>query len=108
MAVAALVFASYPESTLGPYQEVVQFLACGYQTRSVRFATHLYVTSDVAMAAGREMGGYPKKIARIRIRHDLDKGRYRTRSAVPPASGSPRPGSPTCNPPSPSRRPIRS
>ena len=36
----------------------------------VQFATHLYVTSDVAMAAGREMGGYPKKIADIRIEGD--------------------------------------
>ena len=71
-AVAGLVFARYPTSTLGPYLEVVQFLACLYQGKSVQFATHLYVTSDVAMAAGREMGGYPKKIAKIDIDGDPD------------------------------------
>ncbi len=69
-AVAALVFATYPATDLGPYQEAVQFLVCEYQGHPVQFATHLYVTSDAAMAAGREMGGYPKKIARIRIDHD--------------------------------------
>ena len=69
-AVAGLVFASYPSSDLGPYLEVVQFLACKYQNKPVQFATHLYVTSDVAMAAGREMGGYPKKMAEIRIQGD--------------------------------------
>lgn len=66
-AVAGLVFARYPASTLGPYLEVVQFLYCLYGQQLVQFATHLYVTTDVAMAAGREMGGYPKKIADIRI-----------------------------------------
>jgi acetoacetate decarboxylase len=65
--VAGMVFADYPSSTLGPYREFVQFLACIYQGQPVQFATHLYVTSDVAMACGREMGGYPKKGAEIRF-----------------------------------------
>jgi len=62
---AGLVFATYPESTLGPYSEVVLFLDAVYQKRKVKYGTHLYVTTDVAMAAGREMGGFPKKIAAI-------------------------------------------
>ncbi len=36
-----------------------------FQGRPLQFAAFLYVTTDAAMAAGREMGGYPKKIARI-------------------------------------------
>jgi acetoacetate decarboxylase len=74
--VAGLVFAHYPSGSLGPYQEVVQFLLCVYQGKPVQFATHLYVTTDVAMAAGREMGGYPKKVASIHI-HGDDSGPFR-------------------------------
>jgi acetoacetate decarboxylase len=62
---AGLVFASYPSSNLGPYDEVVLFLDVVFKGRPHQFGAFLYVTSDAAMAAGREMGGYPKKIARI-------------------------------------------
>jgi acetoacetate decarboxylase len=62
---AGLVFASYPSSTLGPYDEVVQYLDVVYDGGKYKFATFLYVTTDSAMSAGREMGGYPKKIGRI-------------------------------------------
>jgi acetoacetate decarboxylase len=62
---AGLVFASYPSSNLGPYDEVVLFLDVFWNGRPLQFAAFLYVTTDAAMAAGREMGGYPKKIARI-------------------------------------------
>jgi acetoacetate decarboxylase len=62
---AGLVFASYPSSNLGPYDEVVLFLDVVFKGRPLQFGAFLYVTSDSAMAAGREMGGYPKKIARI-------------------------------------------
>jgi len=62
---AGLVFASYPSSNLGPYDEVVLYLDVVFRGRPLQFAAFLYVTTDAAMAAGREMGGYPKKIARI-------------------------------------------
>jgi acetoacetate decarboxylase len=62
---AGLVFASYPSSNLGPYDEVVLFVDVLFKGRPFQFAAFLYVTTDAAMAAGREMGGYPKKIARI-------------------------------------------
>lgn len=62
---AGLVFASYPSSTLGPYDEVVQYLDVVYKGANYKYATFLYVTTDSAMSAGREMGGYPKKIGRI-------------------------------------------
>jgi acetoacetate decarboxylase len=62
---AGLVFASYPSSNLGPYDEVVLFLDVTFKGRPLQYAAFLYVTSDAAMAAGREMGGYPKKIGRI-------------------------------------------
>jgi acetoacetate decarboxylase len=62
---AGLVFASYPASNLGPYDEVVLYLDVTFKGRPLQYAAFLYVTSDAAMAAGREMGGYPKKIGRI-------------------------------------------
>ncbi len=64
-ATAGLVFASYPSSTIGPYNEVVLFLDATYKGEPVKYAVHLYVTTDVAMAAGREMAGFPKKLATI-------------------------------------------
>ena len=68
--IAGLVFANYPVCTLEPYVEAVQFLACMYQGKLVQYATQLFVTSDIAMAAGREMGGYPKKMAAISLQGD--------------------------------------
>ena len=62
---AGLVFASYPWSNLGPYEEVVLYLRVLYKGQPMQYAAFLYVTTDAAMAAGREMGGYPKKIGRI-------------------------------------------
>ncbi len=67
---AGFVFASYPWSTLGPYEEVVQYIDCLDDGVPKQFATALYVTSDAAMAAGREAAGFPKKIAKIDVRHD--------------------------------------
>ena len=52
-------------ATSGPYDEVVLFLDVSYKGKPFQFAAFLYVTTDAAMAAGREMGGYPKKIGRI-------------------------------------------
>ncbi len=62
---AGLVFASYPSSNLGPYDEVVLFIDVLFKGKPFQYAAFLYVTTDAAMAAGREMGGYPKKIAKI-------------------------------------------
>ena len=81
---AGLVFASYPSSTLGPYDEVVQYVDVVYEGVPYKYATFLYVTTDSAMAAGREMGGYPKKIGRIEF---LSVRRGRRCSSAPPVCG---------------------
>jgi acetoacetate decarboxylase len=62
---ATLVFAEYPWSTLGPYNEVAQALKCTYRGQPMYYAVRLHVTADSAMAAGREIAGFPKKMARI-------------------------------------------
>jgi len=87
-AMAGLVFAHYPWSSLGAYDEVIVYLKAMFQGREVQYAAYLYVTTDAAMAAGREMGGYPKKIAKI----DIDSGvcfsgRMERPSGIPLCSG---------------------
>ena len=52
---AILAFAAYPWSSLGPYREVVHLLSVTYQGQPMRYALALYVTSDAAMASGREL-----------------------------------------------------
>jgi acetoacetate decarboxylase len=105
---AGLVFASYPASNLGPYDEVVQYLDVVFKGRPLQYAAFLYVTTDAAMAAGREMGGYPKKIARIEYLPGpaqtailerpgglrLCSGTMRPEHRIVPETGSPKPGLP--------------
>jgi acetoacetate decarboxylase len=90
--VAGLVFADYPESSLGAYREVVVYLHAIYEGRPIQFAAYLYVTTDVAMAAGREMGGYPKKIGAISFEDaETIRGTLERPAGMPLASGSLRP-----------------
>jgi acetoacetate decarboxylase len=62
---AVLVLVEHPWTTSGPFNEAIQFLICAYKGRTVQYVPHILVNSDVAMAAGRESYGYPKKIAHI-------------------------------------------
>ncbi len=68
---ALLAFASYPWSSLGAYNEVVQILDVTYKGKPTKYAVALYVSTDQAMAAGREVGGYPKKIAKIGFQYGI-------------------------------------
>jgi acetoacetate decarboxylase len=69
-AIAEVVFASYPASGIGAYNEVAQTIAVvapgvkGQQANGL-YPVRLHVTTDVAMAAGREIGGFPKKLGAI-------------------------------------------
>jgi acetoacetate decarboxylase len=69
---AWLVFASYPWSNLGHHEEVVLYLRVLDKGQPMQYAAFRYVTSDAVMAAGPEMGGYPKKIGRIAFLSDSD------------------------------------
>ena len=67
LAVASMLFARYPFSTVGAYNEVGQNLAVTYkgQPGMCMYSTRLHVTNDQAMAAGREVGGFAKRIGDI-------------------------------------------
>lgn len=64
-AIAEVVFARYPFSNIGAYNEVAQVVAVSYKGQPGSYAVRLHVTSDQAMAAGREIGGFPKKLGHI-------------------------------------------
>ena len=64
-ALAQVVFARYPFSNVGAYNEVAQTVVVTYKGTPGAYAIRLHVTNDQAMAAGREIGGFPKKLGII-------------------------------------------
>jgi acetoacetate decarboxylase len=65
LALAEVVFAKYPFSNIGAYLEVAQTVAVTYKGAPGAYAVRLHVTSDQALTAGREIGGFPKKMGSI-------------------------------------------
>jgi acetoacetate decarboxylase len=61
----AVVFADYPDTTIGPYREVVVLVGAQRQQATGMFCPLIYVDSDAALCAGREIWGFPKKLAQI-------------------------------------------
>jgi Acetoacetate decarboxylase (ADC) len=68
-AAANVVFAKYRECDLGPYMEVIVSLAVLHDGKPYGYIPAIYVDNDAALLAGRELGGYPKKMARITMRN---------------------------------------
>jgi acetoacetate decarboxylase len=64
------LFADYPESTIGPYREVAILVSVSFRGSQALYCPLIYVTTDVALCQGREVWGFPKKLAEI----DLDLG----------------------------------
>jgi acetoacetate decarboxylase len=64
-AIAQVVFAKYPFSNMGAYNEVAQTIMVTYKGKPGAFAVRLHVTTDQAMCAGREIGGFPKNLGTI-------------------------------------------
>ncbi len=64
---ATSVMARYPTSTVGPYLENVELLQVQAGERVGLYVPFIYVTTDVALAQGREIWGFPKKLADISL-----------------------------------------
>lgn len=62
-----LTFAKYRGGTLEPYNEVFLQIPCLYEDRLYLYIPSMYVTTDQAMASGRELAGFPKKLAMIQL-----------------------------------------
>ncbi len=79
-----LIFANYRENPqIGPYAEVVVAIPVLLDGMPLLYVPAIYVDTDGALIAGREFGGYPKKLAEIAldIYGNLYLGRIR-RSSV--------------------------
>lgn len=61
------IFADYQVSTVGAYHEVVFLVSAEYEGVHGFFCPFIYVTTDATLASGREIWGFPKKIAQISV-----------------------------------------
>jgi acetoacetate decarboxylase len=58
--------ATYPKTNFGvSYNEAALFLSCEFEGVEGGYCLSMPVTSDMALVAGREVFGYPKKIAEV-------------------------------------------
>lgn len=71
-AIAALSFYEYRWSTFGPYNETILSLAVEHKGRPLTYIAHIAVTTEPPMLGGREIWGYPKKLAAIDIKLERD------------------------------------
>jgi acetoacetate decarboxylase len=66
--------ARYPESFVGPYHEAATLIEASYGDGAASvpgwFVASMYVDTDAALAAGREIFGFPKKLAEIELGED--------------------------------------
>lgn len=63
----SIFISEYPDSTIGPYNENLILLNCNYKQQMGSFVFNIYVDSDEALTAGREIWGYPKKLCDIKL-----------------------------------------
>lgn len=67
-ALATAFVANYPRTNFGiSYLEGALFLRAEFNGEEGNYCLSMPVTNDIAMAAGREIFGYPKKIANIQF-----------------------------------------
>lgn len=62
----------YPFSTFGPYHEAILRLYAQYEGNPLTYITQIFVDTEPPMLAGREVWGYPKKLANIAFTRDKD------------------------------------
>jgi acetoacetate decarboxylase len=71
-AMASLLFVKYPFSTLGSYEETILGIHCTWENEPRFYIPHIVVNNDVPLVAGREVWGYPKKMADISYMREYD------------------------------------
>ena len=73
---ATAFVANYPETNFGlPYLETALLIRCQYKGTVGNYCLAMHLDgpgSDLAMAGGRESPGFPKKLAKIEFKKDLD------------------------------------
>jgi acetoacetate decarboxylase len=71
-ATAVLSFYEYPWTTFGPYNEAILSLLVEHKGRPMTYIAHIAVTTEPPMLAGREIWGFPKKLAQIEFKQERD------------------------------------
>jgi len=66
--------ADYPSTNFSvPYKESALFVRASFEGQEGFYCLSMPVTNDMAMAGGREIWGYPKKLANIEIQREGDR-----------------------------------
>ena len=72
--IAIAYVANFPRTNWGlPYLEAALFLRAEYEGVEGSYCLAMPVTNDIAMAGGREVFGFPKKIGQIQLSRSGDK-----------------------------------
>jgi acetoacetate decarboxylase len=71
-ATAVLSFLQYNWTTFGPYNEAVLSLMIEHRGRPMAYVMQIAVTSEPPMLGGREIWGFPKKLAHIQFGGERD------------------------------------
>jgi len=69
---AALMLVHYPSSTFGPYNEAILGIACEWEGVGHLYVAHIVVDTVPPLVGGRELWGYPKKLAQIELRQESE------------------------------------
>lgn len=101
-ATAVLSFYWYPFTTFGPYHEVILRLYAQHEGKPLTYIQQIFVDTEPPMLAGREIWGFPKKLATIGFRRERDMvyGTLERPSGIRLASLVMRPEQPIANLPS--------
>jgi len=62
-----LIWAKYRDGSFGPYNELMPVIPCLFKGQQFLQVPLIYVDNDAAMAGGREIGGWPKKMGKIEM-----------------------------------------
>jgi len=72
-AIVIAFIADYPKTNFSePYKESALLIRAKYKDQEGNYCLSMPVTNDMAMAGGREVWGYPKKMANISFNRDGD------------------------------------
>jgi acetoacetate decarboxylase len=69
---AALSFYWYPFTTFGPYHEIILRLYAQHEGKPLTYIQQIMVDTEPPMLAGREIWGFPKKMAKISFGRERD------------------------------------
>jgi acetoacetate decarboxylase len=69
---AVLMVVHYPSSTFGPYNEAILGIQCSWDEVGHLYIAHIVVDTVPPLVGGREIWGFPKKIAAIEFSRDSE------------------------------------